>query len=298
VGYGQAEEQPTVDVSGQTAGQPESPPAIIERSSRPVPDDEARWKAKLLAVHKKLPSSDFTVVRQDPFIVIGDEAPGTVRKRARSTVKWSVDRLKELYFDKDPDEIIEVWLFKDGESYRTHAWTLFQDKPDTPYGYYSHTHNALIMNIATGGGTLVHEIVHPFMATNFLDCPAWFNEGMGSLYEQSSQRNDHIIGLTNWRLAGLQQAIESDSVPLFETLMFTTEREFYDEDPGTNYAQARYLCYYLQEHDLLYKYYHSFLQNRLTDPTGFSTLKKTLKQDDLVEFQKEWEQWVMKLQFP
>ena len=40
-----------------------------------------------------------------------------------------------------------------------------------------------IMNIATGGGTLVHEIVHPYVEANFPGCPAWFNEGLGSLYE-------------------------------------------------------------------------------------------------------------------
>ena len=44
------------------------------------------------------------------------------------------------------------------------------------------------MNIATGGGTLVHEIVHPFVEANFPGCPTWFNEGLGSLYEQSAER--------------------------------------------------------------------------------------------------------------
>ena len=41
----------------------------------------------------------------------------------------------------------------------------------TPYGYYSAAHRALIMNIATGGGTLVHEIVHPFVRANFPQMP-------------------------------------------------------------------------------------------------------------------------------
>ena len=50
------------------------------------------------------------------------------------------------------------------------------------------------MNISTGGGTLVHEIVHPFVAANFPNCPAWFNEGLGSLYEQSGEVNGAIHG--------------------------------------------------------------------------------------------------------
>ena len=32
---------------------------------------------------------------------------------------------------------------------------------------------------------LVHEMVHPFMDADFPACPAWFNEGLASLYEQS-----------------------------------------------------------------------------------------------------------------
>jgi hypothetical protein len=59
------------------------------------------------------------------------------------------------------------------------------------------------MNIQTGGGTLVHEIVLPFMEANFPQCPPWFNEGLGSLYEASSERDGEIIGLLNWRLKGL-----------------------------------------------------------------------------------------------
>ena len=107
------------------------------------------------------------------------------------------------------------------------------------------------MNIATGGGTLVHEIVHPFVAANFPACPSWFNEGLGSLYEQCSERDGRIEGLSNWRLAGLQSAIRAGRLPTFEALTATTDREFYDADPGTNYSQARYLCYWLEQHQLL-----------------------------------------------
>lgn len=65
---------------------------------------------------------------------------------------------------------------------RRHARELFDDAPGTPYGYYLPGHDAMIMNISTGGGTLVHEIVHPFMAANFPGSPTWFDEGLASLY--------------------------------------------------------------------------------------------------------------------
>src|SRR5260370_27108415 len=116
---------------------------------------------------KKLPSNDFAVIVQPPFVVIGDEARDVVKAHAEHTVKWAVDKLKQDFFAKDPKEILDIWLFKDAASYERNALALFGEKPTTPYGYYSSTHKALIMNISTGGGTLVHEIVHPFIEANF-----------------------------------------------------------------------------------------------------------------------------------
>lgn len=241
----------------------------------------------------------FTLVVQPPFVVIGDEPPAQVRLRATNTVKWAVDRLKQDYFARDPDEIVDIWLFRDRASYTNHAWLLFKDKPTTPFGYYSAEHRALIMNIATGGGTLVHEIVHPFMRANFPDCPAWFNEGLASLYEQASDKQGRIYGNINWRFKGLEQAIQAGKLISFQQLMEMSESEFYGGANSTNYnqhyGQARYLCYYLQEKGLLKKFYHQFVANAKGDPTGFNTLKRVLGEDDMAAFQKKWEKFILRL---
>ena len=143
----------------------------------------------------------------------------------------------------------------------------------------------------------MHEIVHPFVAADFPNCPAWLNEGLGSLYEQCGERDGRITGFTNWRLRGLQKAIAEKRVPPFKTLCGTTKGEFYNEDKGTNYAQARYLCYYLQEQDLLVKYYRALHKDAARDPGGYATLVDVLGEEDMVAFQKRWEEWVMKLKF-
>lgn len=259
---------------------------------------DADYAQHIRKLRAKLPSAGFHIVLQKPFVVVGDEAEATVKRRASGTVKWAVDRLKRDYFGKDPDQIIDIWLFKDKQSYEKHAKQLFGSRPHTPYGYYSSRHKALVMNISTGGGTLVHEIVHPFMAANFPKCPSWFNEGLASLYEQSRDNSGQIWGSTNWRLRGLHGAIKDGRVPAFKTLCSTTAREFYDEDPGTNYSQARYLCYYLQEHGLLVKYYHAFRRNADADPTGYETLKRVLGERDMDAFKQKWEGYVAKLRFP
>ena len=248
-------------------------------------------------LEKKLPHRGFHIVLQKPFVVVGDEDLATVKARATRTVQWAVDLLKKDYFTKDPNAIIDVWLFKDKASYEKHNVELFGSKPTTPYGFYSSSEKALVMNISTGGGTLVHEIVHPFIESNFPACPSWFNEGLASLYEQSTSKNGRIWGNTNWRLRGLQGTIAAKRLGTFGELCSTTTRQFYNDERGANYGQARYLCYYLQEKGLLVDYYKSFHKNVAKDPTGYKTLVQILGNPDMEQFNKDWQAYVMKLRF-
>ena len=257
---------------------------------------EADFAQHVKQLKQRLPSGEFSIVIQPPFVIISDEPPQVIEQRAENTVKWAVERLKRDFFTKDPQEILDIWLFKDAASYEQHTQKLFGEKPDTPYGYYSSAHKALIMNISTGGGTLVHEIVHPFMEANFPACPAWFNEGLGSLYEQCGDVEGHIYGFTNWRLPGLQQAIKAGKVPSFKTLTAMDASTFYNDGKGVNYGQARYLCYYLQEKGLLVKFYQEFYAHQREDPTGYISLRKILGVSDMELFQKDWEKYVLTLQ--
>jgi len=259
----------------------------------------ADYAQHIMKLKKKIPAGKgFNIAIQPPFVVIGDASPSRVRAYGSGTVKWASEKLKKAFFKKDPKDILDIWLFSNEKVYRKYAWEIFRDKPQTHFGYYSSAQKAMIMNISTGGGTLVHEIVHPFVEANFPACPSWFNEGLGSLYEQSASRSGKIVGLTNWRLAGLQKAIKAKRLPSFKTLTSTTTHQFYSEDRGTNYSQARYLCYYLQQRGLLRKYYKQFVANQKTDPTGYKTLKKTLgltTDAEMETFKKKWEAYVLKL---
>ena len=245
---------------------------------------------------RTVPAADetygFSLVVQKPFVVVGDEPQKVVQQHAVNTVKWAVDLLKQDFFAQDPADILDIWLFKDDASYQKHTYLLFGDTPTTPYGYYSPGHKALIMNISTGGGTLVHELVHPFVEANFPACPPWLNEGLGSLYEQCGEIDGHIHGFTNWRLPGLQRAIAAKRVPSFKTLLEMDAQTFYNEDKGTNYAQARYLCYYLQEKGLLRKFYKEFVARQKQDSSGFQTLKLVLGESDMDAFKTRWETYV------
>ncbi|MGC4064958.1 MAG: C39 family peptidase [Polyangiaceae bacterium] len=281
------------------AGTPKGPTATTGTLATPtlIRTTQAEYAQHIMRLREGK-GRGFNVILEPPFVVLGDGSSTELRAVATRTVRWAVGHLKRDFFSKDPARILDIWLFRDASSYESNVLRLFGSSPTTPYGYYSSEHDALVMNIATGGGTLVHEIVHPYIEANFPDCPAWFNEGLGSLYEQSAERDGHIIGLTNWRLAGLQKRITRGKLASFPTLLSTTTRQFYDDDSGGNYAQARYLLYYLQEKGLLVRYYREFFEHRASDPTGLTTLKRVLDEPDIEAFQKRWETWVMRLQFP
>jgi hypothetical protein len=254
----------------------------------------ADFAQHVIRLRPRVPAG-FTMLVEKPFVVIGDGHPVEVAGYSKRVVRWTVNLIKRDFFVRDPDHVIDIWLFENDGSYRSHARNLFGHRPDTPYGYYSEQHKALVMNIATGGGTLVHEIVHPFIRSNFPECPAWFNEGLASLYEYPAVRDGHIHGLVNWRLPGLQAAIRNGGLPSFATLTSLTEDEFYEQDPGTNYAQSRYLCYYLQQRGLLVDFYHAFYENRRDDPSGIETLRRHVGATDMYRFQLDWEDWVLTL---
>lgn len=277
-----------------------APVAVVESSVVALPPElgsftKADFEAHLGQLKKRLPSQEFTVIVQPPFVVVGDEPPDVVKDHAEGTIKWAVDKLKQDFFTDDPKEILDIWLFKDAASYEKHTRLVFNDTPTTPYGYYSREEKALIMNISTGGGTLVHEIVHPFIEANFPECPSWLNEGLGSLYEQCGEEDGHIHGFVNWRLPGLQKAINAKRVPTFKTLMAMDRDTFYGEGSGVNYAQSRYLCYYLQQKDLLVKFYKQFRAGHKNDPSGFLTLKAVLGESDMDQFKRKWERYVLGL---
>ncbi|MFZ6177496.1 hypothetical protein [Nannocystis pusilla] len=273
------------------------PPPVATSTLGPPLISRAALDARADELRERHADRGFTVLVEPPFVVIGDESPAEVQRRADRTIHGSVLRLKQDYFARDPARIIDVYLFADRASYGRNTRELFGEEPDTPYGYYSPRHAALIMNIGTGGGTLVHEIVHPFMAANFPACPAWFNEGLASLYEQCGEHGGRLVGYPNWRLPQLQAAIRARRLRSFAELCATGSDEFYGARSGLNYAQARYLCYYLQERDRLRDYYHAFVAGVDLDPGGYVTLQKVLGHRDMPRFEREWRRFVLDLQW-
>jgi hypothetical protein len=223
---------------------------------------------------------------------VGNVTPDHLEALAANTVKGPVDALRKQFFPKLPARLITIYLLADDASYRHYAWEIFRDRPSTPYGYVRG--DSMIMNIATGGGTLVHELVHTLMAANFPSAPAWFNEGLGSLFEQCNVEESRLVGLVNWRLPGLQKALKDDCLVPLATLIATSDKEFYADASGLHYAEARYLCMYLQEMGKLETFYRLFHGGFARDRTGCIALEKAAGMT-VDKIEKEWSAWVLTL---
>src|SRR6185295_17675326 len=161
--------------------------------------------------------------------------------------------LHATYFQAEPSEPILIFLFESEEPYKRLAKKWFDDDDVPHFGFCRHD-GIMLMNISTGGGTLVHELVHALIKPDFPAVPSWFNEVLASLYEQCNLNGDEITGLKNWRLPALKKAIRENQLRPIDEMI--ADPNFYDrEHVGLNYAQARYLLMYLQEKKLLTKYY-------------------------------------------
>jgi hypothetical protein len=247
--------------------------------------------ARAAQLEKQLSGQGYTVVVEAPFVVIGDESPKRVKQRA-AFVHWIVALIEKDYFAKQPDKIIDIWLFRNQQTYRKGAKKFWDDEPTTPYGYYSPEDSALIMNIGPGAGTLSHELVHPYIEANFPDGPSWFNEGLASLYEQPREKDGHMWGTTNWRLPGLQAMIKNKSIPSLRKLMSTTRDGFYDARYDS-YAYARFLCQYLQDHGKLIDFYKKFTADT-KDLTGQKALAAVVGME-VESFDAVFQKWAMSL---
>jgi hypothetical protein len=240
-----------------------------------------------------------TIEPLEDLFVVATNADRPTLDRCRATVSRAYRSLCRTFFDARPDTPLAVYLFRDRVSYEDYCLRRWREKPSTPYGFFRPDEHKLVMNIATGTGTLVHELVHPLLAADFPEVPAWFNEGLASLYEQCrfDEAAGALRGMVNWRLPNLQQALGDGRYVPLKDLFAGTADAFYGDATGLTYAEARYLCLYLQEQGHLVAFYKTFRaaasepDTGRRDLTGRLTLQAVTGRT-LEAFEREWKAWV------
>jgi hypothetical protein len=233
----------------------------------------------------------FTVLEDAPFVVGGNLPAARLRALRRDTIRRSATALWATFFETKPKRVLRIYLFADQTSYRAGAKRLFGDENVSRFGYFRPSEGVLVMDISTGGGTLVHELTHALMQPDFPDVPDWFNEGLASLFEQCRFEESRLVGLVNWRLPILKRAMAAGRLPALKTLL-SGAGGFYGSGAGENYALARYLCLYLQSKGALVKFYRAFRDGFADDATGARQLVEALGARDLETVEREFLRWV------
>lgn len=284
-----------VVVRGQA---PEAKPATSSPAT--IWPIDVRLSAACAARGEQLESllgADCHVLVAAPFVIAGDLAPEVLREWHSQTIQPAAHAMAERYFSIPPSEPITVLLWSSKDSYEAYSDKLFRDRGISIYGYYKPRERTLVMNISTGAGTLVHELTHALIAFDCPDVPDWFNEGFASLHEQCRFREDEqgpwIEGLINWRLARLQDELAQKRLPSLED--FVRDDDFRNEREAVNYAQARYLCLYLQERGMLETYYATLRKHIETDRTGAKTLLAIFPEHSWQTLNNDYQQFVRQL---
>ncbi|MEZ4451721.1 MAG: hypothetical protein R3B09_19805 [Nannocystaceae bacterium] len=272
----------------------------------PASRDERRLSALELALAARdlrgqVDGRGWPVAVTAPFVVTGDLSIEALDEVVVTLMSMALVHLRRDFFPRDPEGPITGWIFGDDASYRRNARALTGEEPETPFGYYDGARRALIINVGTGGGTLIHEMVHPLLRANFPRSPPWVDEGMASLFEQCIVRDGRLVGMTNWRLPELQLRLRAGTCPDFADLFGFDAAGFYSEDRAIHYAAARYLFYYFQENGLLQRLWRALVAGHGAEDGGLAIVGETaaaLGHRDLRALRRAWESFVLGLHYP
>lgn len=234
-------------------------------------------------------------VVEPPFVLAGDLTREQLRAHYRQTIVPTWRALTTCYFDRTPDRPVMIVLCANDASYQEHAVRLDGRQGAAYYGYYQRDSHRIVINVATGDGTLAHELTHALAQFDFAEMPEWFDEGLASLHEQSeiNAAETEIHGLINWRLYYLKQAFHSGQLQsLHDLLRQGTVRSGLE---AVDYAHARYFCLYLQQQGLLQPFYRKFREHAAEDPSGVHTLCELLRVESLDEVDRSFEAWAQGL---
>ncbi len=238
--------------------------------------------------------TDCRVVVRSPFVLAGDLSQDELESWYDGSIAPAVRAMQAAYFKTPPNAPVTVLLFRGETSYNHYCVKLFGDRDISVFGYYKPNLRTLVLNVDTGGGTLLHELTHALVDFDFPQAPDWLNEGLASLHEQCRFRTGPngpwIEGLVNWRLEGLQEVIRQGRLRSLESLV--VDPEFRGHLVGANYAQARFFCLYMQDKGVLEQVFEDCRRDPTEDPRGLKAIATAFPDMTWSQLDADFQAWV------
>jgi len=189
----------------------------------------------------------------------------TLEKTARYLERY-LDFLEREYGVALPPYYITLYMVKSSDELSKLGEKLHGMKVGRATFGYSFRDDMSVLAAVSGGfgpGTVMHELFHLAVRSQFGDIPQWLDEGLASLYEVSKFDGDKVTGIKNWRgqvllrlesmRPTLRQLISRDwfafEQPELSRMM---QQDEYMNAPSAEHmaatlATARYFTFYLQE---------------------------------------------------
>jgi hypothetical protein len=238
-------------------------------------DSNEPLESRCRSAAKKLRASlgiDWNIIIREPFVLGGDATAEELDERYKKTVVPTARALAFSYFSETPRNPIVLLICSSDDRFRECNLRLDDQERNQYSGIYVRKHRRVIVNIASGEGTLAHELTHSLAHADFPTMPEWFEEGLASLHEECEFSTDglHLIGNSNWRHEVAFEALERGELRLIEDV--SSNRFGSPHRANIDYAYVRSLCLYLQKRGLLEQFYHACRSNAGSDPTGLRSL--------------------------
>jgi hypothetical protein len=172
-----------------------------------------------------------------------------------------------------PQQLIAIYLLDDVGTLRRFAARFHGLEISSSTIGYSFVDDGSVAGVIPGQqiGTLVHELFHLLVRSNFGDIPAWLDEGLASLYEVSEISGGVVLGRDNWRRQVLSE--HRHERPSLRRLVTMDANEFASAQENfnlvriaANQATARYFLLFLQNEGGLLPLYRAFRDRPFNPP--------------------------------
>ena len=252
----------------------------------------------VIKANAKMIPDGMSITKFRHFVIFSDMDDELTYKLIDNDIRNTTDAMTNNYVNKMPDKITPIYLFEEYDEYRKFVLKNFDiaENDISPYGFFKISKNVIVIRYVSWKGSILHEVTHRFIRSDFPDAPSWFDEGFASLNEKSTFKNGNLIGDFSLRIIPLRRAIQNNTYTDLKHLMNTNDEELYGKRTSYYYAQSRYLLMYLQQSGLLDKYYKKFRDSYSDDETGISQLEETtgkplnIIENDYLDFIKSFKE--------